>query len=87
MVGRHFAGRGIHALFCAGALSLELARAVEEFSPETEVFWFDTKEELRGRLREYKKSGDTILVKASHFMGFSEIVRALTEEEERGYFG
>lgn len=87
MVGRHFADRGIHALFCAGALSLELARAVEEFSPETEVFWFDTKEELRGRLREYKKSGDTILVKASHFMGFSEIVRALTEEEERGYFG
>lgn len=82
MVGRHFAGRGIDALFCTGELSAELARAVEACSPTTGVYYFDTKEALIEALDRYKKSGDTILVKASHFMGFQEIVKRLTKSGE-----
>lgn len=78
MVGRHFAGRDIDALFATGELSAEIARAVEACSPKTSVYYFDTKEELIDRLDHYKEAGDTILVKASHFMGFSEIVKKLT---------
>lgn len=79
MVGRHFAGKKIDALFCTGILSAEIAQAVRMHSPETEVYYMNDKEELTGRLIQYKRHGDTILVKASHFMGFSEVVRVLTE--------
>lgn len=79
MVGEHFAGKGIDALFCTGTLSREIAAAVHNNSTDTEVYEFGTKEELTEALQQYKREGDTILVKASHFMGFSEIVKHLTE--------
>lgn len=79
MVGRHFAGKKIDALFCAGELSKALAEAVREVSPSTEVFWMSERSELINALLSYRQNGDTILVKASHFMGFAEIVKALTE--------
>ena len=76
-VGEHFAGKGIDMLFCAGELSVAIADAVKNVSPETEVYHFVTKEalieELKGQIRE----GDTILVKASHFMDFPKIVKEL----------
>lgn len=79
MVGRHFAGKEIDALFVTGILAAEIAREVRTASAATEVHEMDTKEALIAELQQYKKSGDTILVKASHFMGFAEIVKALTE--------
>lgn len=79
MVGRHFAGKKIDALFCTGTLSAEIAKAVREYSPETVVYEKATKEALMAELLAYRKSGDTILIKASHFMGFAEIVKALVE--------
>lgn len=79
MVGEHFAGKGIDALFCTGTLSREIAAAVHKNSTDTEVHEFDTKEKLIETLQQYKREGDTILVKASHFMGFPEIVKQLTE--------
>lgn len=80
MVGRHFEGKHIDALFCTGELSTELAAAVRMCSPDTEVFEMKDKEALMAELLTYRRSGDTILVKASHFMGFSEVVKALTGE-------
>ena len=77
MVGAHFAGKHIDALFCTGTLSEEIAKAVREKSPDTGVFYFTNKEELIESLKNYRKTGDTILVKASHFMGFSDIVKAM----------
>lgn len=77
-VGTYFKGKGIDALFCVGELAKELAAGVEEVS-DTEVYHFDTKSQLIKQLQQYKKSGDTILVKASNFMKFKEIVAALTE--------
>lgn len=78
MVGRYFEGKQIDALFCTGGLSAELAKAVRISSPATEIFEMKDKTALTAELLSYRKSGDTILVKASHFMGFSEIVKALT---------
>ena len=76
-VGEHFAGKGIDMLFAAGELSVEIAKAVKESSPATEVCHFMTKEALIEALKGQCKEGDTILVKASHFMNFPEIVKAL----------
>jgi len=76
-VGEHFAGKGIDMLFCAGELSAEIAKAVGTVSETTEVHYFETKESLIEVLKEVIKEGDTILVKASHFMNFPEIVKSL----------
>lgn len=79
MVGEHLKGKRVNALFCAGELSAELAQAVRTCSPDTEVFWFADTETLTEKLLSYRRKGDTILVKASHFMGFSKIVKYLTK--------
>lgn len=76
MVGRHFQGKGIDALFAVGTRCKSLADAAKNCS-ETEVFYVPTKDELFKKLLPYVKRGDTILVKASHFMGFEEIVKQL----------
>ena len=44
MVGRHFAGKGIDALFCSGELSAALAKEVRRLSPKTQVLEFGDKE-------------------------------------------
>ena len=79
-VGAYFEGKGIDALFCTGTLSKEMVRAIAEKKLPVEVFYLEEKNELIAQLKQYRKTGDTILVKASHFMGFPEIVKALTEE-------
>ncbi|MGN0350576.1 MAG: UDP-N-acetylmuramoyl-tripeptide--D-alanyl-D-alanine ligase [Roseburia sp.] len=79
-VGAYFEGKNIDALFCTGTLSKEMVRAIREKEISTEVFYFDEKSELIAQLKQYKKPGDTILVKASHFMGFPEIVSAILED-------
>ncbi len=79
MVGEHFEGKGIAALYCTGALSREIADAVEKFSKETKVYYFEEKKALTEALLKEVAEGDTILVKASHFMNFPEIVKELTK--------
>lgn len=79
-VGAYFEEKGIDALFCTGTLAKEMVRAITEKKLPVEVFYFEEKNELIAQLKQYRKPGDTILVKASHFMGFPEIVKALTEE-------
>jgi UDP-N-acetylmuramoyl-tripeptide--D-alanyl-D-alanine ligase len=44
------------------------------------VFHFDTKEDFYQNMGQILKENDTILVKASHFMEFPEIVKILSEE-------
>lgn len=78
-VGEAVAEFGIDVLFTAGELSKEMIRAVEVADCTTEVYGFDTKEEMMSQLKTIVKKGDTILVKASHFMDFPKVVEALTE--------
>ncbi|MBO5246701.1 MAG: UDP-N-acetylmuramoyl-tripeptide--D-alanyl-D-alanine ligase [Eubacterium sp.] len=82
-VGQYVAEKGIDCLFAAGALAQEMVRAVEEY-PENHTYceYFGANADLKEmseRLREFLKPGDTILVKASHFMNYPEIVKQLTE--------
>ncbi len=79
MVGGYFAGKKIDILFCTGELTKELAASVADCS-DTQVFYFEEKESLIRRLIAEKKTGDTILIKASHFMGFKEIVDRIGKE-------
>lgn len=78
-VGEHFKGKGIDALFCTGVLSREIINAVQANSPETDIHYMESKEDLIKEIKAYRKAGDTILVKASHFMGFSDIVKELIQ--------
>ena len=77
-----FAGNcGIDLLICVGTLAKEIAGAAKKSSiqaeKQLEAVSFDTLEELLMHLGEQVKRGDTILVKASHFMNFGKIVEAL----------
>ena len=74
-VGQAVKDEKISMLFAVGALSEEIAKGAR--GGETEVFWFATKEEMLPCLKEKIKKGDTVLVKASHFMEFPKVVEAL----------
>lgn len=76
-VGRCVGTQKIHTLFCAGELAEEYKKAAESANPECEIFYFKTREDMTGKLLDYVKEGDTVLVKASHFMEFPKVVSAL----------
>lgn len=79
-VGKAAAEWKIDTCFGAGTLIQEAKQALIDSGVACELQFFDTVEALIPALLQYKKPGDTILVKASHFMGFSKIVKALTED-------
>ena len=76
-VGCHAGDAGIDAVFLVGELSREIARGIAAKNPSLLVRHFDTKAELIGALPLLLVKGDSILVKASHFMGFEELVEVL----------
>ena len=77
--GRYAGTLGLDSVICIGTLAKELYEGAAETADErTEVFWFPTKEEFLAKAGELVGNGDTVLVKASHGMAFSEIVEALT---------
>lgn len=79
-VGAYVAEKQIDWLFAAGELSKELVRGVGEypdFKTQYEYFGTDV-EALCARVCDFARPGDTILVKASHFMDYPRIVKALT---------
>lgn len=83
-VGAYAAFKNTDVLVCIGALSKDMAEAAKETVLATEknmkVFHFDTKEDFYQNMEQILKENDTILVKASHFMEFPEIVKKLSEE-------
>lgn len=76
-VGRHLAQKGIRVLFCAGALSEDIARAAREHNPECEVHAFAGRDEMLAELLPFLQEGDAVLVKASHFMEFPLVVESI----------
>ena len=79
-MGAYVAEKHIDWLFAAGELSRELVRGVTEypdFTTQYDYFGTDV-EALCSRVCEFVRPGDTILVKASHFMDYPRIVKALT---------
>ena len=78
-VGEYLAKKEINVLFCAGELSEEIAKAAQKESKTCEVYYFKTRDALLEQLLPFLKKGDTVLVNASHFMEYPEIVQALTD--------
>lgn len=75
-VGAYAAEKKIDLVFCTGKLAERIAIAAALYS---EVQHFDSKEELAEQLIQYLQDGDTVLVKASHFMDFPYVVAALEQ--------
>lgn len=78
-VGEYLAKKEIDVLFCAGELSEEIAKAAQKESKTCEVYYFKTRDALLEQLLPFLKKGDTVLVKASHFMEYPKIVKALID--------
>ena len=78
-VGTHAAQCGIDVCICVGALSVHMAEAARKADPEFKVIYEKSRESLLEHLGDLVQEGDTILVKASHFMQFEEVVKALEE--------
>lgn len=79
-----FAGKsGIDLLVCVGELCTHMAQAARDAAQTAEnplqVVHFANLEELLKALPELLHEGDTILVKASHFMHFEKVVDVLQE--------
>lgn len=79
-VGKYAANTGVDILFCCGTLSEELAKGAQR--GHTKVMYFADREKLTQTLINFVEAGDTVLVKASHFMEFPKIVKVLEEALE-----
>lgn len=76
-VGEYAAQKNIDVFLCVGVLSEEMKKGAESVNgSKTQIMHFETKEELLNELAGIVKDGDTVLVKASHFMQFEKIVDA-----------
>lgn len=78
-VGAFAGGCRIDKLVCAGPLCAALASEARRANPDLETVYYASPEELLKNLAREVQKGDTILVKASHFMQFPRIVEALQE--------
>ncbi|MDE6250342.1 MAG: UDP-N-acetylmuramoyl-tripeptide--D-alanyl-D-alanine ligase [Alphaproteobacteria bacterium] len=76
-IGRYLAGKDIDVLFCAGTLAHELARGARENTPQCDVHEFNTRDEMLQELLPFLHDGDSVLVKASHFMQFTNVVTGI----------
>ena len=78
-VGAYAAEKGIDLIFCAGELSRELADAA---SSVCHTMHFKSADALIEALLRTVQKGETVLVKASHFMEFPRVVSALKQALE-----
>ena len=78
-VGVHAAQCDIDVCICTGELCRHMAEKAKAENPALTVIHEPDRESLLTHLSDYVKEGDTILVKASHFMRFEEVVKALQE--------
>lgn len=76
-VGCHAADAGTDVLILAGSLSQEIRKGALAKNPDLTIHWFPTRDELIQALPMLLIRGDSILVKASNFMHFEEVVTAL----------
>ena len=78
-VGKYAADLGIDILVCIGQLSEHMATGASEQCSKTQVFYFETKDDFFEQADRILNPKDTVLVKASNGMKFSEIVNILKE--------
>lgn len=76
-IGTYAAGLDLDAIYCAGPLCEALVQAAVDGGFKGEVKHYATRDDLMAALPALLQQGDTILVKASHFMQFPTIVEML----------
>jgi len=81
-VGEVAAKCQIHTLVLIGELAKEIGTtAKQNKNSVNEIYYFSTKEKALPFIKGYVKAGDSILIKASHFMKFEQIVESLTKDD------
>ena len=76
-VGEHLKNLHVDILVTIGTLSTALHDAAKKSAPQTRCLHFADVDSFLKETDKILKSGDAILVKASHSMGFTKIVEAL----------
>ncbi len=76
-VGAHGGRLPVDTFLLAGNLSMETAEGIRSVRPDAEILYYPDTEALLEALPEALQPGGSVLVKASHFMGFDRIVRKL----------
>ncbi|MGN0355319.1 MAG: UDP-N-acetylmuramoyl-tripeptide--D-alanyl-D-alanine ligase [Muricoprocola sp.] len=76
-----FAGNlNLQLCICVGPLAAHIGDAAKKVNPDLDVKCVESVEEALENLDNWILPGDTVLVKASHFMHFERIVEALTKQ-------
>ncbi|MGI6094859.1 MAG: UDP-N-acetylmuramoyl-tripeptide--D-alanyl-D-alanine ligase [Lachnospiraceae bacterium] len=78
-VGTFAAQKDIDVLVCVGTLCKHMAEAAGKENADLQVIHVDSREALLEQLPLLVQKGDTVLVKASHFMQFDKIVEVLSK--------
>ncbi len=76
-VGKYAGGLTLDRFVLIGELAKEIASGIRSVNNTAQITEFDTVPEALKELPSIIKKGDTVLVKASHFMQFERIVEAL----------
>jgi UDP-N-acetylmuramoyl-tripeptide--D-alanyl-D-alanine ligase len=76
-VGKYMAGKNVDVLLTAGKLAKNIAAGAKDTGAVGEIHSFEMRDELIDALPQLLKKGDNILVKASHGMQFTEVVKTL----------
>jgi len=71
-VGDFLATKEIERVICVGELAKEIYDGAR--AGRAECFWYADKKELTENIGQLIKENDTVLIKASHGMGFAELV-------------
>lgn len=71
-VGEFLASKNIEKVICVGELAKEIYETAK--SGNAECFWYANKKELTDNIHQLIEKDDTVLIKASHGMGFAELV-------------
>lgn len=78
-VGEYAALANIDVLVCVGKRSIHMYEGAKEANFMGNLLYFETRDELIAALSTIVKENDTVLIKASHSMGFEKIVEALNK--------
>ena len=76
-VGKVVGEKKIAVLFAAGKLAREYVEGAKEAEPLCDTHYYENLEAMLPELLSFVKPGDNILVKASHFMDFPQVVKNL----------
>lgn len=76
-VGKYAADNNIDVIVTIGKLSSNMCRGAK--TGNSEVFWFETRDEAVDELAKILKAGDSILVKASHGMELQAVIEKIKD--------